>query len=320
VMIRGIERCKIFRNDDDRKDMLNRLATLLPETGTVCYAWAFLDNHAHFLFRSGPRGIAVLMRRLLTGYVIGFNRRHRRCGQLFQNRYKSIICQEDAYLKQLVAYIHLNPLRARLVNDLAQLADYPYCGHAAVLGRWPVCWQDTEYVLRQFSENLKAARRKYQEYVTRNAALGRQPELVSGSVSRKTSGWKEVRQGQHKGLERRMRDSRILGEPGFVHSVLAEARQSLDRGYLLRSQGWDFDRVLARAASVFDVPVTDVLRSGRQRPRALARSLACFWAVRELGLPSAELARRFGMTAAGVNYAVRRGEGLASERKLVLDE
>jgi hypothetical protein len=85
MMIRGIERRKIFRDDDDHQDMLDRLATLLPETGTVCYAWAFLDNHAHFLFRSGPRGIAVLMRRLPTGYVIGFNRRHRRCGQLFQN-------------------------------------------------------------------------------------------------------------------------------------------------------------------------------------------------------------------------------------------
>jgi len=179
-------------------------------------------------------------------------------------------------------------------------------------------WKDAEYVLRQFGENIKGARRKYQEYVTRDAALGRRPELVSGSVSREASGWKKVRQGQHKGLERRMRDSRILGEPGFVHSVLAEARQSLDRGYLLRSQGWDFDRVLARAGSLFDVPVTDVLRSGSQRPRALARSLACYWAVRELGLPAAELARRFGMTPAGVNYAARRGEGLASERKRCL--
>jgi hypothetical protein len=149
-------------------------------------------------------------------------------------------------------------------------------------------------VLRQFGENLKAARRKYRDYVTRDVALGRRPELVSGSVSREVSGWKKVRQGRHKDLERRMRDSRILGEPGFVHSVLPEARQSLDRGYLLRS--------------------------GSQRPRALARSLACYWAVRELGLPSAELARRFGMTPAEVNYAVRRGEGLASERKLVLDE
>jgi hypothetical protein len=50
MMIRGIERRKIFRDDDDHQDMLDRLATLLPETGTVCYAWVFLDNHAHFLF------------------------------------------------------------------------------------------------------------------------------------------------------------------------------------------------------------------------------------------------------------------------------
>jgi REP element-mobilizing transposase RayT len=319
VMIRGIERRKIFREDGDRQDLLDRLATLLPETGTGCYAWAFLDNHAHFLFRSGPRGIAVLMRRLLTGYVVGFNRRHRRCGQLFQNRYKSIVCQEDAYMKQLVAYIHLNPLRAGLVSDLDQLGDYPYCGHAAVLGRWPVFWQDVEFVLRQFGDSLKAARRHYLEYVARSAALGRQPELVSGSVARKARGWKKVHHGPPKGLDRRMSDSRILGEPAFVHSVLAEARQALDRGYLLRSQGWDLDRVLERAASVFDLPVPEVLRSGRQRPRALARSLACYWAVRELGLPSAELARRFGMTAAGVNYAVRRGERLAVERMLVLE-
>jgi hypothetical protein len=90
----------------------------------------------------------------------------------------------------------LNPLRARLVSDLAQLADYPYCGHAAVLRRWPVCWQDAEYVLRQFGENLKAARRKYQEYVTRDAALGRQPELLSGSVSREASGWKKAGSAQ----------------------------------------------------------------------------------------------------------------------------
>jgi hypothetical protein len=144
--------------------------------------------------------------------------------------------------------------------------------------------------------------------------------LVLGSVVRKTSGWKNIQQCPPKGLERRMRDSRVLGEPGFVHSVLAEARQSLDRSYLLRSRGWDLDRVLARAASAFDLPVEELLRSGRQRPRVLARSLACYWAVRELGLSSAELARRFGMTAAGVNYAVRRGERLAAELILVLDE
>ncbi len=118
IMIRGIERRNIFRINKDREDLLDRLSNLLPETKTLCYAWAFLPNHAHFLFRTGPIPLATLMRRLLTGYVVSFNRRHKRCGQLFQNRYKSIVCQEEVYLRELVRYIHLNPIRARIVRTL----------------------------------------------------------------------------------------------------------------------------------------------------------------------------------------------------------
>ena len=114
VIIRGIERKKIFRDDKDRHNFIARLEELLPATNTACYAWALLSNHAHFLLRSGDAGLSNLMSRLLTGHAVQFNRRHRRHGQLFQNRYKSIICQEDAYLLELVRYIHLNPLRAKI--------------------------------------------------------------------------------------------------------------------------------------------------------------------------------------------------------------
>ena len=133
VMIRGIERRKIFRNDKDRNDMMDRPADLLPATNTTCYAWAFLSNHAHFLFRSGDAGLSTLMRRLLTGYAVNFNRRYKRHGQLFQNRYKSIICQEDIYLRELVRYIHLNPLRAKVVSDITALNRYKYSGHSALM-------------------------------------------------------------------------------------------------------------------------------------------------------------------------------------------
>jgi len=111
IMIRGIERRKTFRDNKDRDDFIERLSIILPETDTSCYAWALMSNHAHFLFRSGESGIAKVMRRLLTGYAIGFNRRYKRHGQLFQNRYKSVICQEDTYLKELVRYIHLHPVK-----------------------------------------------------------------------------------------------------------------------------------------------------------------------------------------------------------------
>jgi putative transposase len=89
-------------------------------------------SHAHFLFRTGGVPLAKVMRRLLTGYAVRFNRRHWRHGQLFQNRYKSIVCQEDAYLKELVRYIHLNPIRAGMVSCMHQLNGYPYCGHSAL--------------------------------------------------------------------------------------------------------------------------------------------------------------------------------------------
>jgi REP element-mobilizing transposase RayT len=111
AIIRGIERKKIFRDNQDRDSFLDRLAQIISESKTACYAWTLMSNHAHFLLRTGKVGLSDLMRRVLTGHAVNFNRRHKRHGQLFQNRYKSIICQEDAYLKELVRYIHLNPLR-----------------------------------------------------------------------------------------------------------------------------------------------------------------------------------------------------------------
>jgi REP element-mobilizing transposase RayT len=73
-----------------------------------------MPNHFHLL-RTGNVPISSVMKRLLTGYAVRFNRRHRRCGHLFQNRYKFILCQEDAYLLELACYIHLNPLRVSMV-------------------------------------------------------------------------------------------------------------------------------------------------------------------------------------------------------------
>jgi len=147
-MIRGIERRSIFKDNKDRNNLLERLSILLPETKTSRYAWSLMPNHVYFLLRSGPSGISTLMRRLLTGYAVSFNRRHKRHGQLYQNRYKSIICQEDLYLKELVRYIHLNPLRAKIVKDIKALDSDPYCGHSVLIGKQKNKWQDVKYILK----------------------------------------------------------------------------------------------------------------------------------------------------------------------------
>ncbi len=135
VMARGIEGREIFKDNKDRNSFLDRLALLLEETQTQCYAWALIPTHFHLLLRTGPTPISNVMRRLMTGYAVTFNKRHKRSGHLFQNRYKSVVCEEDAYLLELIRYIHLNPLRVGLVNGLKELDRYPWCGHSAILGK-----------------------------------------------------------------------------------------------------------------------------------------------------------------------------------------
>src|SRR4030043_230519 len=150
VMIRGIERSPIFKDDDDRQDFISRMGVLAKETGTKILAWALMRNHVHLLFFSGSAGISQLMRRLLTGYALRYNLRHGRNGHLFQNRYKSIICEEDTYLLELVRYIHLNPLRASAVKSVGELDRYPWSGHKILMGEAKNDWQEREYVLHQF--------------------------------------------------------------------------------------------------------------------------------------------------------------------------
>ena len=128
VMVRGIERTTLFRDDRDRADFVARLAALVGEAGLTVYAWALLPNHAHLLVRTGRRPLPRVMRALLTGYAGAFNRRHHRVGHLFQNRYKSIVVEAEPYLLELVRYLHLNPLRAQAVPSLPALDRFPWTG------------------------------------------------------------------------------------------------------------------------------------------------------------------------------------------------
>ncbi len=161
IIVRGIEGRKIFKDNADRKSFIKRLGDILRDSQTPCYAWALIPNHFHLLLITGLTPIATIMRRLLTGHAVYFNRRHRRWGHLFQNRYKSILCQEDSYLLELVRYIHLNPLRAKQVSDLKKLEHYPYCGHSVLLGHNANDWQSVDETLKLFGEKMSAARRRY---------------------------------------------------------------------------------------------------------------------------------------------------------------
>jgi putative transposase len=319
VIIRGIERRRIFDDDADRDNFIDRLSMLLPESRTSCYAWAFMPNHAHFLVRSGPAGISALMRRLLTGYAVSYNKRHRRHGQLFQNRYKSIICEQDPYFQELVRYIHLNPLRATIVSDLRTLDRYRYCGHCALMGKVKMSWQDTEYVLGWFGERANDARRKYRAYVEKGILLGRRPDLVGGGLIRSAGGWDALKRVRLKGHDRIKGDQRILGGGDFVLDVLSESKENFTRKYRLGSMGYDFDKVVEKVSSLLKLRKDYITGRGRQKDRSRARDLICYWCAVELGMPMTDMAKRFGITPAAVSYAVKRGENLAKEWGTLLD-
>jgi REP element-mobilizing transposase RayT len=187
-MMRGIEGRDIVDDEQDRRDFVRRLSEVAVSSGTVVYAWALMSNHAHLLVTSGVLGLAKFMRRLLTGYAVGYNVRHRRHGHLFQNRYKSIVCDGDSYFTELIRYIHLNPLRVGLVKSLEGLEKYPYCGHGAIMGKVSYDWQDRHSVLAQFGGREWQAREAYRRFVDEGIALGRRPELVGGGLVRSAGG------------------------------------------------------------------------------------------------------------------------------------
>jgi REP element-mobilizing transposase RayT len=159
-MVRGIERCQIFRSDAEGEDLVARLSGLVEATGLAVHAWALLPNHLHLLVQTGRRPLATAMRRLLTGYAVTFKRRHRRHGHLFQNRYRSIVVEAERYGRELVRYLPLDPLRAGVVPSLAALDRYPWTGHSATVGRVPRAWQSVASVLARFGPTRAVAQRR----------------------------------------------------------------------------------------------------------------------------------------------------------------
>jgi len=258
-----------------------------------------------------------MMLRLLTGYVVSFNRRYRRHGPLFQNRFKSIICQEDVYLNELVRYIHLNPLRAGIVPNLVKLNRYKYCGHSALMGKRKCEWQEKRYVLSYFGKSLAEARQSYSSYVKEGLSQGRRPELVGGGLIRSLGGWEAIkRMGKR---ERIKGDERILGDSDFVFQVLEEADETFNRYYEMKILGYDLKTVEDRVCRIFKIGTEDIYSKSREKVKASARGLFCYWAVRELGYGLTDIARHLGITQPAVGYAVKRGEHIANQNHYKLE-
>jgi len=303
-MVRGIERGDIFLNDADREQFCARLSRLLEETGMECLAWALIPNHFHLLLRPRQTSLAKFMRRLLTGYAVTFNQRRNRSGHLFQNRYKSIVCEEEEYLLELVRYIHLNPLRAGLVRSMEELDRYPWTGHAVLMGHKKMSGQAVNEVLARFGKKKKEARKAYREFVQAGIAQGKRAELTGGGLRRSLAFLGKGEKPESPGCY----DERILGTGEFVERLWQE--EGLKEKVRPRLS---LKELIERVAGYYEVETQRVLRRSTAGPTTAARSVICFYAVEKMGYKGTEVGKVLGLGRSGVTRAVARGRKLEAD-------
>jgi hypothetical protein len=269
------------------------------EGNLIVYAWSLLSNHFHLLVRTGRQPISRSMKKLLTGYVVNFNLRHKRTGHLFQNRYKSIICEDDPYLLELTRYIHLNPLRVGLVGGLEGLNNYRWAGHSVIMGRVERKWQDIDTVLGYFGRGRRAVE-KYEQFVREGVLQERRPELVGGGLIRSLGGWSQVLSLRRKGVKVAS-DERILGSEEFIERLLLEVEEREKETLRLSRRVPGLVALAERIVKGEGIEESE-LRSGMRAKRVVkGRRIFCQLAVGKMGYPGAEVARFLGVTTSSVN-------------------
>ena len=309
VIVRGIERREIFTKEDDYEDFINRLEESLKNSGAEVFAWVLMPNHFHLLIRIGVKPLTSIMRGLLTGYALSYNRKHKRVGYLYQGRYKSIACEEEPYLLELVRYIHLNPLRANLVKTPPELDRYRWSGHSVIMGNQKVSWQNTQEILSRFGRTETEARRKYREFVIEGAGQDRREELMGGGLIRSLGG---IGKAILAGLTNTVYDQRILGGGDFVEGIMKKIEQKEGR---IPKNKIEIDELIHRVCKYYNIKVENVLTNKKQRGLSKPRAIIIRIGIDMLGLSGSDLGRKLSVSKSWVSKLNKMGEEVISKEE-----
>lgn len=262
VISRGNQRQRLFHDDADHAAYLERLAHYQQRYEVTLYAYVLMPNHVHLLLETGTTPLAKVMQGLQFTYTRYYNRRYRKVGHLFQGRYHAILCDRDAYLLELVRYIHLNPARLHPGFDPTQ---YRWSSHPAYVGRPGPVPIATDFVLAQFDRRLRRARRAYLRFVSDGLADGHQAQYYATV------------------------DQRFLGDDRFVQDL----RRQLAAQYEIEpaAPSVDFDRLLQAVARAHRVTPADLARPTRTRALVPARAMLVYLAKEWGGLSGRALSR-----------------------------
>ena len=229
VITRGNNRRQIFHSPKDYEKFLLLLSIQKVRLPFFLYAYCLMTNHVHLLIERQADPIGRIMHRVLTGYSQYYNRRYGRAGHLLQGRHKAILCQSDRYLSELVRYIHLNPVRAKMVDKPEQ---YEYSGHRVYLGLAPAGIMDVDPVLRHFGVKKKEAQQRYRQFIAAGMKLGHQEEFYLADEGRILGSEEFVDATIHRiGETRRAvrKDDRVETNKKINAAALIEAVESICR-------------------------------------------------------------------------------------------
>lgn len=319
VIGRGFERRNVFAAAEDKRDFLHRLEDNLNRTAAQCLAWALMSNHFHLLIRIDSAPLAKLMAPVLSGFASYYNRSRERSGYVFQNRFQSILCEKDSYFLELVRYIHLNPLRAGLIQSLKELDSYSWTGHSALMGKSQCTWLQCDEVLGHFDTALGAARRSYRRFIASGIDCQTQHDLSGGGLIRSYQGWEEISKLRKEHVIR-IGDERILGSSEFVESTISQDRIEPHVHTLRKRQGWNFDILRMQICQRFGVTEEELSRKVRGVDKSDAKTLLCYWAVEELGLSVSDVAQELRISQQAVSKRIKLGAAVSFNRGLGFED
>jgi len=180
ITSRGNASESIFLNDGDRVRFLEILADVVDRFGWICHAYCLMTNHYHLLIETPDANLSRGMHLLNGTYTQWFNHRHDRVGHLFQGRFKAILVEKESYLLELVRYVVLNPVRAKMVRGVR---DWPWSSYRATAGQTEVPeFLTIGWVLSQFDPDRERAVRAYRRFIRQGRGICVWDELRAGSL------------------------------------------------------------------------------------------------------------------------------------------
>ncbi len=273
VMLRGNRGEDIFFSDEDRYHLYLLIQEGIERYGYRIHAFCLMDNHLHLAVQVAEVSLSKIAQNLSFRYTRWVNKAQSRVGHLFQGRYKAILVDANTYLLELVRYIHLNPVRARMVSEPGA---YAWSGHRAYLGQERVPWLTTDWVLGQFSKRRSSARERYRRFVHEG-----------------------VEEGYREDFHRGVTDPRVLGDDVFMEDVLGSAAKDPVRPR-------ELDEIIEAVCRSYDVAEEDLAAPGRRRDLAEARAVVAHLATSIGDASLTEVAERFGRDVATLSSGVRR--------------